>query len=245
MSDFSEKRRFDRVELAPDEALFMHLLNPDREDDAHTVKVVVSNVSLRGCRVQFPSGSEVGSIQEGRQYVVSLNVDSFAIPLTVQVLRKEGQFGAAIVFKPPYPRELSRLERFLEPRTLGSSLREIRPEALQGSSALSLRWFQGVNDTHLFSWFDASTGEVTQQQLVFLGSAVEWQKELPIKTGHIKPDIALSEGSRGWVSSELLMWDHSLDHDLLRRAGQLLRSSPIDVTIKNVFLNKLGFSQKD
>jgi hypothetical protein len=134
---------------------------------------------------------------------------------------------------------LDKLEKFLEPRCLGRSLREIDPSVLQKGLRKGLRWFQGMNDTNLFSWFDPVNGSVVQQQLVFLDHVVEWAGDAAVRTGSVRPDERAMQGDVAWIKAELLDFDPMTDPSVLSQARAVLESSQIDAAVKQIFLNKL------
>lgn len=239
-TDWNEKRRDNRVELEMGKQLVVHLLNKEVGDSASTLVASVRNVSVRGCWLIFNSPVERGKINAGQIFVASLAVDDFPIPLQVEVVRVASDREVAVRFKPPFPRELERLEKFLEPRCLGRSLREIDRAKLQKNQQKGLRWFQGVNETHLFCWTEPETKQVTQQQLVFLDRVVEWKEGFLVRTGMIRPDEKTAQGDLGWVKSELMDFDATPDSSTLHQAKTLLESSRIDATLKEIFLKKLS-----
>ncbi|MCB4757707.1 MAG: hypothetical protein LHV69_11885, partial [Elusimicrobia bacterium] len=171
---WKEKRRSNRVDILKNELLEVHLLSPEKEpQSAVTLVTKVKNISLRGCRLFFKTTEERNRVKIGQSFVASLGIEDFAIPLTVEVVRVLNDLEAAILFKPPFPKELERLEKFLEPRCIGLSMREIDPSHIQGGMEKGLRWFHGVNETNLFSWIDQDRNTIIQQQLVFLDQVVE------------------------------------------------------------------------
>lgn len=237
---WKEKRRSNRVEVLSDELLEVHLLSPEKEPpSAVTLVTQVKNISLRGCHLIFKDPAEKQRVQVGQSFVASLGVEDFAIPLTVEIVRFINDVEAAIYFKPPFPKELEKLEKFLEPRCLGLSLREIDPSHLQEEKEKGLRWFHGINETNLFSWFDSDRGVVVQQQLVFLDQVIEWRDGEKVKTGKIKDDRP-GMAKLGWVKSELMEFDPNPNPGLLDQAKALLVSSKIDPQVKKLFLEKLS-----
>jgi hypothetical protein len=148
---WKEKRRDNRIDLIPGKELTVHLLTPDSKEAAATLSARVRNVSMRGCSLVFANKADHDRAAIGTVFVATLAVDEFPIPLSVKVERSVGPLEVAAQFKPPFPRELDKLEKFLEPRCLGRSLREIDPSVLQKGLRKGLRWFQGVNKTSLFS----------------------------------------------------------------------------------------------
>jgi hypothetical protein len=236
--DWREKRNSNRVDLDPERSLGVNLQIPTGGDKASVVHANVKNVSMRGCRLEMATVADREKLYVAQVALASLDVDSFSIPLQLEVLRFVGEREVAVRFKPPFPRELEKLERFLEPRCLGRSLREIDPAALQKTAAdgKNLRWFQGVNETNLFSWLDAA-GEVTHQQLVFTERVVEWRAGAKARTGRVRSE-GRSSGP-GWVPAELLEFDEKADSALLAQARTLLESSRIDSNMKDAFLRHL------
>lgn len=230
-SDWKEKRRNNRVDVETGKRLAVTL-----KTDAATYDAVVKNVSVRGCCVEFGDNITAEKFQPGQILTASLAVDDFAIPLTVEAARRVAPREWAVRFKPPYPKELEKLEKFLEPRCLGMSLREIDPAALQKISQRDFRWFQGVNETHLFSWVD-SAGRVTQQQLVFLENVVEWKDAATCRTGRVRREE--SSGDIKWVKSDLIDFDAIVNPAVISQAVTILDSANIDHNVKNIFLEKL------
>lgn len=236
---WKEKRRDNRIDLSPGKELTVHLLNPEGGETASTLIASVRNVSMRGCGLVFKTKEDREKAEVNKVFVASLAVDDFPIPLNVKILRVIGEREVATQFKPPFPRELEKLERFLEPHCLGRSLREIDPKALQKSMKKGLRWFQGVNETSLFSWDDPVSGMILQQQLVFLDAVVEWKEKQPVRTGRVKQDGRGTEDEVAWIQSELLEFDAKADHALLSQAQTILESSNINDVVKKIFLEKL------
>jgi len=235
LEEWREKRRSNRVPFEGNENIYIRLLNPESKETAATLVGKVFNISLRGCRLAFFSSDETIAVRISQELVATLEVEDYNIPLKVEVVRKINEKEVAIQFKAPFPRELIRLEKFLEPRCLGMSLREIKTEALQEGDK-SFRWFQGDNETNLFSWVNPETQEIVQQQLVFLENVVEWRTGTKIKTGRVKEDASSLTGKIGWVKSELLEFKNEIDKNLLEQAQVLMESAQIDKKIKKAFI---------
>jgi hypothetical protein len=233
--DWREKRGGNRVELDQERTLGVNLRVPAGGEKADVIAAKVRNVSMRGCRLEMDTAADRKRLYPAQILVASLDVESFSIPLQVEVVRLVGEREAALRFKPPFPRELERLEKFLEPRCLGRSLREIDPGALQRTADVGkgLRWFQGVNDTNLFSWL-TSSGHVVQQQLIFLEHVVEWKAGESVKTGRVRADYRPG----GFVQSELLDFDDKPDAAVLAQAKAMIEASRIDPVVRDAFLNK-------
>lgn len=204
-----------------------------------TILAKVLNISQRGCHLWFISPEDGKRVKLKEELVATLDVEDFAIPMKVEVVRLIGESEAAVRFKPPFPRELEKLNKFLEPRCLGLSMREIDPSKLKKESQLELRWFQGVNDTSLFSWFNVEAGKIVQQQLVFLEKVVEWREGSEVKTGRIRPDTPSLVSGPGWVKSELMDFDSEPQVPLLNLSTLVLASARIDDKVKEAFLNKV------
>lgn len=234
--NWTEKRRDNRVELEDGHVLNVRLKSADDEEKTFTARV--RNVSVRGCGLIFKNSAERAQLEPKQIFVATLAVDDFPIPLQVEVIRLMGDTEAAVKFKPPFPRELEKLEKFLEPRCLGRSLREIDRAKLQKNQDKGMRWFQGVNETHLFSWTDSSNGHILQQQLVFLDRVVEWRENNPVRTGLTRQDQQVSDAVE-WVKSELLDFDAVADSAVVHQARVLIESARIDSKIKEAFLKKL------
>lgn len=238
--DWSEKRRDKRLDLPLESFLVVHLMSKDVTGDlAKTLAASVLNLSMRGCGLLFKNAEDCGRLAVKQVLVASLDVDGFSIPLQLEVIRMTGGNQVAVRFKPPFPRELEKLEKFLEPRFLGRSLREIDPSKLQMNQQKGFRWFQGVNDTHLFTWMDAQSGVISQQQLVFLGKVVEWKSSGPIQTGAVRSDDRAASGDVGWVKAELMDFDTKAAPETLKQAKVLVESSNIDLAVRTIFLEKL------
>jgi hypothetical protein len=238
--DWSEKRRDNRLDLPQENLLVVHLMSKDPTGDlAKTLAASVRNLSMRGCGLLFNNKEDWTRLALKQVLVASLDVEGFSIPLQVEVVRLTGGNQAAVRFKPPYPRELEKLEKFLEPRFLGLSLREIDPSKLQMNQQKGFRWFQGVNDTNLFTWVDAQSGIVTQQQLVFLGKVVEWKSTGSVQTGAVRLDDRSVSGDVGWVKAELMDFNPKADPSILQQAKVLIESSKIDLKVRTIFLEKL------
>ena len=161
------------------------------------------------------------------------------IHLTVQVVRIADGDEVAFQFMPPYPRELERLQKYLEPRFLGDSLREINPRYLQGGAKQDFLWFQGLNDTHLFCWLGPDAKTIVKQQLIFLQFVVEWGENQPLRTGRVRQEAESSTTTYGWVKSELLDVDAEPQVDVLTKARLILESATIDPQVREEFLAKL------
>ena len=238
--DWNEKRRDNRVDLPQERALTVHLMSEEAGGSAaKTLVATIRNVSVRGCGLVFADENDRDRLKIKQVLLASLAVDDFPIPLQVEVIRLVGKNEAAIKFKPPFPRELEKLEKFLEPRCLGRSLREIDPAKLQKNQQKGLRWFQGVNETHLFTWADPATGVVSQQQLIFLDRVVEWKDDGPVRTGMVRPDERAGKGDVGWFKAELMDFDARPASAVIGQARVLVESAPIDGADKTVFLEKL------
>lgn len=232
-TDWREKRKENRVDLPPSHRLIVRLLAAGTGPAATGV---LKNASVRGGRLVLEN-PEAAELMLGQRLQSVLVVDGADVPLTLEVKRVVGRGEAGVRFIPPFPKELERLERFLEPRCLGRSLREIDATALQETSDKRLRWFQGVNETGLFSWF-AANGRIVQQQLVFLDNVVEWTGMGPVRTGRVKADVA--EAGPGWVRSELLEFQADVDPAVLAQARIVLESSLIEDDVRQTFLEKLA-----
>jgi hypothetical protein len=163
-------------------------------------------------------------------------VEGKPVPVQVEIARRVAEKEVAVRFRPPFSKELQSLEKFLQPRYLGLSLREIDPGQLQTSGTRKLRWFQGMNDTNLFSWVDAATGTIVQQQLIFLEGVVEWHAGGDARTGRVKQD---SRATAGWVASDVMEFDSVIDKRMAGDARVLISSARIDETVKKGFLTKL------
>ncbi|MCG3203555.1 MAG: hypothetical protein KCHDKBKB_00225 [Elusimicrobia bacterium] len=238
--NWSEKRRDKRLDLSLDRFLTVHLLSQNvGSDTAETLVAQVRNVSVRGCGLIFSNASDRERLGAKKIFLISLVVDGFSIPIQVEVVRLIGDKEAAVKFKAPYPRELEKLERFLEPRFLGKSLREIDPSKLQRNQQKDFRWFQGTNETHLYSWGNPGEDGTIQQQLVFLDWVVEWKGGGSAQTGTIRRDERSKTGDVGWVVSELLDFDAVPDPTVLKQAKILIESSTIEEKIKKEFLKRL------
>jgi hypothetical protein len=229
--DWKEKRRNNRVDVEVGARMSVLL-----KAGTLTYQGVVRNVSVRGCCVEFADEATAAALQTGQIFTASLAVDDFPIPLNVESTRRVAPKEWAVRFKPPFPKELEKLEKILEPRCLGMSLREIDPAALQKVNQRNFRWFQGVNETHLFSWVD-SAGNVSQQQLVFLENVVEWKDTAACRTGRVRRESS-SDGIE-WVKSELIDFDAILNPATVAQAKTILESTQIDEAVKKVFLEKL------
>ncbi len=236
---WEEKRQDSRVDLITERELEVHLLNPETGDAGSTLIARVKNVSMRGCSLFFVGRADRDKVTVGKNFTASLTVDGFSIPLNVKVVRVIASMEVGVQFKPPFPRELEKLHRFLEPHCLGLSLREIDPAILQKEMKKGMRWFQGVNETHLFSWNDEGSHEILQQQLVFLDHVVEWKDGAPLRTGQIRQDMGGLEDGVDWVKSELLEFDLNPSASVLGQAQSILESSQVAVDVKNKFLEKL------
>jgi hypothetical protein len=118
-------------------------------------------------------------------------------------------------------------------------LREIDSEKLQKTPKKGLQWFQGVNETSLFSWANPESNDIVQQQLVFLGLIVEWKQTGGVKTGRVMSDQLIAEGDKGWVQAELLEFDAKIDKAVIEQALSLMESAPIDPKVKEKFLEKV------
>lgn len=247
-TDWNEKRRDNRVDLPDQKGLKVHLMSEEAgKESATTLVAEIRNVSVRGCGLVFENAADRNRLKLNQVLLASLAVEDFPIPLQIEVIRLMGEKEAAVKFKPPFPRELEKLEKFLEPRCLGRSLREIDPAKLQKNQPVDtpagqqkgLRWFQGVNETSLFTWEEPGTAKVTQQQLIFLDRVVEWKDGGSVRTGQIRPDERADAGKVGWVESELMDFDRTPAAPILAQARTLLESSQIEQKVRQAFLEKL------
>jgi hypothetical protein len=237
-SDWREKRKDNRVELESERQLIVHLLMPQGTSSGRTLVGRVRNVSVRGCSVVFDSAAALAGVKLGDRFVASLAVDDFPIPLNVEIVRFVMGAEVGLRFRAPFPRELERLERFLEPRCLGRSLREIDPGSLQESGPKGFRWFQGVNETNLFCWWDDAAGKFVQQQLVFLDRVVEWKEGAGVRTGRIRDDKPAASGL-DWAKAELIDFEPDPDAALIDQAKTLLKSSRLPKDVRDLFVEKL------
>jgi len=226
----AEKRRESRLDVGETPPLVVTL------NLAATKPAQVVNVSARGLRLKL-DGTLRAALSVGQDLTGTLALDDTDIPLNLRVIRLIGDVEAGFRIRPPFPKELERLERYLEPRFLGRSLREIDPAKLQRDpgDSRTMRWFQGLNDTNLFSWEDAG-GAVVQLQLVFLERVVEWSGTSGTRTGRIRGEGATLPG---WVKADLLEFDAAADADVLHEARVLLENAGIASKIKETFLSKI------
>ena len=196
----------------------------------------VVNVSARGLRLNM-GAAERASLKVGQDVRGLLVLEDFEIRLSLRLIREIGSGEGGFRIRPPFPKGLERLERYLEPRFLGMSLREIDPAKLQraASETCGMRWFQGLNETSLFSWEDG--GSVVQQQLLFLERVVEWKGGDALKTGRIRGELP---GLAGWVKADLLEFDVAIDRDLVTQARVLVENAKIDSKVKETFLSKIN-----
>ncbi len=227
-----EKRREARLDVG-EPAITMTLDGPD----GTVVSAEVVNVSARGLRLRIAPPARA-LLTVGQDFTGSLQLEKFEIRMTVRLVRLIGENEGGFRIRTPFPKDLDRLERYLEPRFLGKSLREIDPAMLQRQSGETklMRWFQGHNETSLFSW-DNESGDVAHQQLLFLERVVEWDLASPVRTGRIRGE---GPGLSGWVKADLLEFDTSPDAELVARARILIGNSSIDSKVKEIFLAKVG-----
>ena len=225
----SEKRLHSRLDVGDAPALTVAL------DVAGGTRAQVVNVSARGLRLRL-SGAARSALSVGQDLTGTLLLDDAEIRMNLRVIRLIGDAEAGFRIRPPFPKELERLERFLEPRFLGRSLREIDPAKLQRDAGdrRTMRWFQGLNDTNLFSWEDG--GAVAQLQLVFLERVVEWSAASGTRTGRIRGEGATLPG---WVKADLLEFDAAADAEVLHEARVLLENAEVAPKIKETFLSKI------
>ncbi len=236
--DWDEKRGGHRLELGGVGSLSVSLQVPIDDQSSMVINALVTNVSMRGCRLEFIKAADRERLYVAQILQASLEVRDFTIPLQLEVVRLSGTREAAVRFKPPFPRELEMLERFIEPRSLGLSLREINREALQDTkeAGKTLRWYQGLNETNLFSWL-TSSGSVVQQQLIFLDRVVEWRAGEPVRTGRVRAES--SSAGRGWVPTELLDFDKVADAEVLEKSRTMITAAEIDPVIREAFLTQV------
>lgn len=236
--DWNEKRGGHRLELGAIASLSASLQVPIDDERATVIAALVTNVSMRGCRLEFVNAADRDRLYVAQILLASLDVQGFSIPLHLEVVRLSGTREAAVRFKAPFPRELERLEKFIEPRSLGRSLREIDPAALQRTTEVGkgLRWFQGANETNLFSWL-TSSGHVVQQQLIFLDCVVEWKAGEAARTGRVRGETV--SAGRGWVPTDLLDFDKEPDADVMAKARTMILAAEIDPVIRDAFLNQV------
>ena len=232
--DWREKRRENRVDLPAEHRLAVSATGLGSGQE--TLKGTLRNASVRGGRIVLDEPAGAARAAPGERFALVLRVDEADVPLSAQVVRVS-ESGIGVRFVAPFPKELERLERFLEPRCLGRSLREIDSRALQAEPDKILRWFQGVNETALFSW-QAGNGRIIQQQLVFLDRVAEWSGLGGVRTGRVRSEAERAEP--GWVRSEILDFDPDPDAGILDQARTVLESSAIDETIRTAFLEKLS-----
>lgn len=232
----AEKRKESRLDVdeTPPPTVELYLSSGD---EARPIETRVVNVSTRGLRLQMDPKTR-GGLSVGQELNGVLRLETFEIPLSLRLVRFIGADGAGFRIRPPFPKELERLERYLEPRFLGRSLREIDPGKLQRepNDSRVMRWFQGLNETNLFSWQDAG-GAIVQQQLVFLERVIEWRGGDRPKTGRIRGE---GPGLAGWVKAELLEFDAAPDQGAISQARILIDNSGIDPKVKETFLGKIS-----
>ncbi|MFN0118716.1 MAG: hypothetical protein ACKVQC_10570 [Elusimicrobiota bacterium] len=232
---WNEKRKQFRLELDDHPKPRIFLLKPESGEIDKFPLGNVKNISLRGCRMVFQNIEDVQRLKEGQIYSSSLEIEDFSLLLQLKVVRFISKDNVAFQFVAPFPKDFNQLEWFVEPKIVGQSLREIDPTALQQKPGQALRWFQGVNETHLFIWFDQQQQTPKEIQLVFMNNVFEWDHVQGIKTGKIKEDL-IGEAQRSWVRSELIEMDSQLSKDLLKSAKSLISSSTLEGSIKKFFL---------
>lgn len=236
---WDEKRRSNRVDVFPGDEIFLYLLGSEPDETGKRIAAQVRNVSLRGCRMVFKDSSAREGVRLGQMYVATLDVEEFSIPLQIEVIRLIGNEEVAVRFKPPFPRELERLEKFLEPRCLGMSMREIDPAKLKKQGQDLFHWFQGINETQLYCWMDSERSDIVQMQLIFLERVVEWKKDGGLATGRVKADAPSSEMKYGWAKAELLDFDSEVDPRVVSQATALVESMNKNKKIRDLVIQKL------
>lgn len=83
------------------------------------------------------------------------------------------------------PRDLQPFPRFFNAEELGTSLKEVATDVLEGNRhSLITRWFHSAKDVDLFIWVD-DRQRIVKQQLSFFGQVVEWNVVEGLKTGLI------------------------------------------------------------
>jgi hypothetical protein len=232
--DRPDKRQSPRVDAAEMQPVALHVLLPAGESDGDVVAAQVVNISMAGCRVIGPGTAR--AVTAGAMFVGTLVVAGEPIPVNLELVRVSSSGEWGLRFRAPFPRELEKLKRFLEPRFLGRTLREISADVLQRGGG-DMRWFQGANDTHLFSW--SSGGKVAQQQLVFRDGVVEWRGAEPPRTGKLDPERSTRDAAYGRPSSDLISFDATAEAALIASARALVESSSIDETVRAAFLEKV------
>jgi hypothetical protein len=235
---WSEKRGDKRYLLNPRDNVRMHFLVHEKAEEGKTVEAIVSNISQKGVRVDLVSPEDNVKFKKDLTVVSSLRVDDFDIPMTVRVARLVGDCGVGIEFVPPYPRELSRLHQYLEPRYLGASVREISAANLKSEKSHRLRWFQGENQTNLFVWERPETGEIARWQLSIFGHLIE-EESGSVRTARIKEDSLYQMDHPGWFEEKHVAFDPILDQSQLDVAEVLINSTLIDDKVKRFIIGKI------
>lgn len=231
-----ERRKSHRINIDPRDRVHVSLLIPEGPQEGTTVMAQVKDMSEIGFRLGLPEREWYEKVGLDQVMSANVEVDGFAIPMLVQVARKLERAEIGVQFKAPYPKELSKLVEFLEPKYLGLSLREIDQKALRESDKGKLRWFQGLGETNLFCWFQDDMDHIQHFQLSFQGKILDWQDGSTAKTGVIEEGESIVK----WKEADLINFDEPSNINTLKCAAEIINAAKIGEELKRKIIIRIN-----
>jgi hypothetical protein len=105
----------------------------------------------------------------------------------------------------------------------GASLRRIERSTEPDAEGRRSVWHQGKELTELTSW-EATTGGLDRQELVFMGYALDYRKGFGLRTGSVRE----ASGESGMPGIDLVEYDREPSQRVLELAARLLREARRD-----------------
>jgi len=152
-----------------------------------------------------------------------LNDEVIAVSVTI-VFKKNQVAGAKI--NPLESKEIRKIIRFVTPKDLGASLKEIDPNFVrQTDSRKKLRWYFGKNNTEVLIWRNEKR-ELVEFMMIFFVYAVSGNiSKETLQTANVNPlplgAIALDEP---WPE-DFAQWNERPDREILQLAVEILGSA--------------------
>ncbi len=176
-SELDEQRLVPRFPLPKEKMKFVF-------DEGEKI-FAVRDISARGLGISLLEFSESVLFPMGYHCQAELKIGGEPILVKVRVTRVSA-WSVGFVFEDLPPEYQTRIQEFIDPLHVGSSLQLVdkraAPDAfLQGMSA----WYHGDSATDLFFWNDQRGG--LERALVCLGQRFwEWQSQGGVATGEVR-----------------------------------------------------------